>query len=227
MAGNFTAGQYAQALRSLMPRGRAWSHNDDGSGQAQTLDGLAQIYSQNDADAVALLADAFPATTVNLLPEWEASLGLPDPCVGQLGTIQARQAMVVSRLTNTGGQSVPYYTAFAAALGLSISVKEYTPFRMGAQRMGCQLGGHGWAHAWTVEANLVAPVPFRMGQSYMGEALMSWTTNVLECEFGKLKPAHTVLTFDYTGLLLVNNALQHLLVNTSGQRLIATSVVAP
>ena len=203
MAGNFTAGQYAQALRSLMPRGRAWSHNDDGSGQAQTLDGLAQIYSQNDADAVALLADAFPAT------------------------IQARQAMVVSRLTNTGGQSVPYYTAFAAALGLSISVKEYTPFRMGAQRMGCQLGGHGWAHAWTVEANLVAPVPFRMGQSYMGEALMSWTTNVLECEFGKLKPAHTVLTFDYTGLLLVNNALQHLLVNTSGQRLIATSVVAP
>jgi uncharacterized protein YmfQ (DUF2313 family) len=226
MAANFTAGQYAQAMRALLPRGRVWNH-EDGSSQALTVDGLAQVYAQNDGDAVALLTDAFPATAVNLLPEWESSLGLPDLCIGPAPTIQTRQALVVSRLTNSGGQSVPYFTAFAQAIGYSILIKEFTPFRLGAQRMGSPLGGPEWAYAWQVEANLTAPVPFRMGLSRTGDPLVAWTANALECEFGTLKPAHSLLTFQYIALLAANTSLQHLLVNTSGQRLVASSAVYP
>jgi uncharacterized protein YmfQ (DUF2313 family) len=213
-------------MRALLPRGRVWNQ-EDGSNQALTIDGLAQIYGQNDGDAVALLADAFPATAVNLLPEWEASLGLPDLCIGAPSTLQGRQALVVSRLTNTGGQSVPYFTAFAQAIGYSISIKEFTPFRLGAQRMGSPLGGPEWAYAWQVTANLAPPVQFRVGSSRSGDPLVLWPPNALECEFRHLKPAHTQLTFDYTGLLAVNTSLQHLLVNTSGQRMVAFSAVYP
>jgi uncharacterized protein YmfQ (DUF2313 family) len=191
-----TAADFLSALQALMPRGRVWPRELD-SVQAETLAGLAPTYERQTNRANYLLVDVFPATTTEVLPEWEETLGLPDPCAGEAPTIQQRRAQVVAKLTNTGGQSVAYFIAYAAALGFVITITEFTPFRMGAQRMGAPLGGPDWAHTWAVNAPLNTIVFFRTGVSTMGEALEAFGNAVLECEFNAIKPAHTILQFRY------------------------------
>lgn len=198
----YQSSDYLNALLSLMPRGRVWP-KDPESVQAQALACFTPTFVRSNQDANNLLVDAFPSTSDNLLPEWESALGLPDPCAGEAPTLQQRRAQVVARLTNNGGQSIAFFIAYAASLGYTVTVTQFTPFRMGQQRMGCQLGTQDWAFTWRVNAPAETITYFSMGQSYMGQPLASWGNAVLECELNVIKPAHTYLNFAYglTGLL--------------------------
>lgn len=192
----YSASDYQRAFQALLPRGRVWPRDAD-STQGKTIKGLVQVCYRTNLRAVQLLADAFPATTYELLPDWEQTLGLPDPCTGGLGTIQQRRAAVLGTLTGNGGQSAAYFQQLAAALGFSINVTNYAPFRMGQSRMGQQLGGPEWFFYWTVGVPQNTTTYFRMGQSVMGEPLQTWSTQLLACRLAKLKPAHTTLKITY------------------------------
>ncbi|WP_424138155.1 YmfQ family protein [Roseomonas chloroacetimidivorans] len=191
-----TVAEYSVALLALLPRGRIWPRDPDAT-LAAVARGLAPSAQRLDGRAVALLTDAFPGTAYELLPEWEASLGLPDPCAGPSPSLQQRRAQVVARLTATGGQSVPYFIEVAANLGYGISVKEYAPARVGLLRAGDRLYGAAWAHAWAIQAPETTVTPFRAGQSAAGERLRTFGNDVLECQLRSLAPAHTVLLFQY------------------------------
>lgn len=201
-APNYQASDFASAIHALMPRGLAWPR-DPTAVQAQVIAGLAPTWARHTQANNFLLVDAFPATAVDLLPEWESTLNLPDPCAGPSPTLQGRQQQVVARLTNSGGQSVPYFTGYAQSLGYEVTVTEYSPFRMGQQTMGCPLGLEEWAFTWRINAPAETITYFSMGQSSMGQGLESWGSAVLECELKSIKPAHTYLNFAYgqTGLL--------------------------
>lgn len=188
----FVDSDYQRALLGLMPPGRAWTRDLDDV-QAHTLGAFAPTYRRVGDKGLALLVDGFPATTVGLLPEWEASLGLPDPCAGEAPTIQARERQVVARLTNSGGQSIPYLVAFAAALGYTVTITQYQPFRCGQSRCGDQLGGPDWAFAWGANTPPQTITYFRAGQSACGEPLEDWGGDVLRCELETVKPAHTLM----------------------------------
>jgi uncharacterized protein YmfQ (DUF2313 family) len=136
---------YLAALQALLPRGRAWSR-DPSATLTAVLDGWARGYARHDARAANLLEDAFPPDTVELLPEWEATLGLPDPCLGgaiggPAATLQQREAQVVARLLALGGQAVPYLTALAAQLGFPVAIVEFAPFRAGISHAGDAVNG--------------------------------------------------------------------------------------
>lgn len=195
-APNYQASDFLTALQALMPRGLAWPRNP-AAVMAQVESGLAPTWSRHTAANNDLLIDAFPATAVQLLPEWEATLGLPDPCAGSSPTLQGRQQQVVARLTNSGGQSIPYFIAYAATLGYAVTVTEFTPFRVGQQRAGCQVGTQDWAFTWQINSALNTVTYFSAGQSYAGQALASWGNAVLQCELTEIKPAHTYLNFAY------------------------------
>jgi uncharacterized protein YmfQ (DUF2313 family) len=195
-APNYSAANYLQALQAHLPRGRVWPRDPDAA-QTAVLSGFTPCFAALTTRANYLLVDAFPATPEELLPEWEATLGLPDPCAGEQPTIAARQAQVLARFTATGGQSPSYFIAYAEKLGFSVTITQYTPFRMGQQAMGSQLGSQDWAFTWAINAPYVSEIPFRMGQSAMGDALESWNNAVLECELNAIKAAHTVLRFIY------------------------------
>ena len=107
LAPNLTSADYLRAFQALMPRGRVWPRDQDAI-QTQVLSGLTQIYSRQTGRSNYLLADSFPGTTYELLPEWESTLGLPDPCAGESPTVQQRRAQVVARLASGGGQSGLY-----------------------------------------------------------------------------------------------------------------------
>lgn len=192
---NFSAADITAARQALMPPGRVWPRDAD-SVQARFLSVLAPTNVRLCASGLDLLADAFPASTEELLPEWEESLGLPDPCAGFDQTVEARRDQVVERLTVTGGQSVPYYIAVAASLGYAITITEFAPFRFGMS-FGLPLNGDAWAYAMQINAPEFTIDYFELGTSGFGESFASWGSTVLQCELTRIQPAHVALIFSY------------------------------
>ena len=195
-APEFTAEDFANAMTALLPRGRVWPRDIDTIMRA-TLMGLSPTYVRNQDRANNLLVDSFPATAVELLPEWEASVGLPDPCAGPAPTIPQRQAQVVARFAKSGGQSTAYFIDLAATLGYNITITEFSPSRFG-MRMGQRFGGSAWAYTWQVNAPLYGFHKFLFGANRMGDRFATFGNAVLECELNAVKPAHTILVFSYT-----------------------------
>ena len=170
----FAATDYTRAFLALLPFGRAWSRDSDAL-PAKIAGAMMGTYARQTERSADLLVDAFPATTVELLPEWEATLGLPDPCAGESPTLQQRQAQVLARLTDSGGSSIAYFTAFAATLGFPITISEFAPATAGRLRAGQPVRGTAWAFAWQVNAPAVSVTVFRAGMSAAGEPLHSGT----------------------------------------------------
>ncbi|NDV77092.1 YmfQ family protein [Burkholderia cenocepacia] len=194
------AANFLSAIQALLPRGQVWPRDPDAV-QTKALSGLAPSYERNTSRANYLLADAFPGTALELLPEWEASLGLPDPCAGSAPTLQQRRAQVVARLANSGGQSIQFYIDFAKSLGFDVTVTQFTPFRVGQNSAGDAVNSEAWAHAWRVNAPAVTVSYFRAGQSAAGEPLAVWGNSVLACEMRSIKPAHTQVIVANPGFL--------------------------
>jgi len=191
-----SAEDYAAALLSLLPTGPAWPRDDDATipAVARGLSDRAAAIHQRAAD---LLAEVWPGTTVELLAEWEASLGLPDPCVGPGQSTTQRRAAVMARLTAVGGQSIPYLVSVAAALGYAITIEEHQPAAAGILRAGAPLGGEDWAHAITVHAPEATIVPAVAGRMVAGDPLRAWGNEALQCVLSRLRPAHSVIRFSY------------------------------
>jgi uncharacterized protein YmfQ (DUF2313 family) len=173
---------YLFALQALMPRGRAWPKFPEAI-QTRLLNAIAAGLARLSLAISGLISDAFPATSINLLTEWELSLGLPDPCAGESPVLQVRQAEVAAKFAYFGGQSVPFFIALAKRLGYIITITEFK----GAQ-----------AHHWQVNAPGVAVIYFRAGISSAGDPLIIGGNAVLECIFNELKPAHTTVSFNYS-----------------------------
>ncbi|CCD30265.1 Putative bacteriophage tail protein [Candidatus Glomeribacter gigasporarum BEG34] len=192
----YSAADYRRALQALLPRGRVWPREPNAT-QTRLLEGLAPLYARSHARANRLLRDICISSTVELLPEWEATLGLPDPCTGPLSTVQARRAQAVARFANTGGQSAAHFIRMAAQLGYAISITCYAPFRCGQSRCGQPLGGVDWFYHWAVNAPLTTKIRFRTGQSATGEPLASWGNRALECQLRRIAPAQSTLQFHY------------------------------
>jgi uncharacterized protein YmfQ (DUF2313 family) len=194
---SYSASDFLAARQNLLPPGMAWPRDADAV-ITKFLAALAQTDWRLASRGRALVVDAFPATTIELLPEWEASLGLPDPCAGPAPSIVQREAQVVARLIASGGQSVPYFISVALALGYTVTVTEFATFRAGIGHAGDPIYGADWAHAWQINAPLNSVTFFEAGHSAAGDPLASWGNTVLECEMNRIKPAHTVLIFSYT-----------------------------
>ncbi|HEM7839791.1 TPA: DUF2313 domain-containing protein [Burkholderia multivorans] len=194
-APNYSAADYLRALQALLPRGRVWPRDPDAT-QTKVLSGFTPVFERLTVRANYLLVDAFPASTYELLPEWESTLGLPDPCAGEAPTTEQRVAQVVGRLVATGGQSIAYYTAVAKAIGYAITIEQFVPSQFG-EAFGMPFGGDDWAFAWQVNAPTFTINSMTFGGSF-GTPFATWGNNVLQCELQRIAPAHTILNFSYS-----------------------------
>lgn len=195
-APSIIAADFLRAMQGLMPRGRIWPRADDAV-QTQVLSGLAPSYERATARANYLLVDSFPSTTYELLPEWESTLGLPDPCAGAAPTIAQRQAQVLARFVGVGGPTIASLTAFAANLGYSVTITQFTQARAGILKAGQPVNGYAWNFAWKITAPLVSARIAVAGGMAAGDPLVAWGNEVLECEFRSVMPAHTIPIFAY------------------------------
>jgi uncharacterized protein YmfQ (DUF2313 family) len=181
-----------------MPRGRIWPRGW-GSLESETLLTLMPTWVRLTARALNLLPESFPCSTVELLPEWEATLGLPDECTGVLPTIQQRTAAVCCKFAARGGQSREYFIRVAKSLGYDIAIDTFKPFYAGQGRAGDPGYGEAWAFAWRVTVDGAATVTyFRAGNSAAGEPLADWGHDILQCFLTQYAPAETILIFAFS-----------------------------
>jgi uncharacterized protein YmfQ (DUF2313 family) len=184
-----TATDYFWQFQRLLPRGRVW-HRGWGTVEAEHILTLMRTWERLDTRALDVITDTFPCTTNGLLPEWEASLGLPDPCTGPLDTIQERVEAVCAKFRARGGQSVAYFIAIAESLGFDgVTIDEFPP---------ASPTDPGQVYSWRVNIFTSTQTSyFRAGQAAAGDRLATWGSTLLECELERLKPAHTEIIFAY------------------------------
>jgi uncharacterized protein YmfQ (DUF2313 family) len=186
---------YQQALLNLMPRGRIWRRDPEAI-EAQLLGALAPTYTRSTEAAAQLMLDASPATTFNLLTEWEESLGLPDPCTPLDPTFEQRQLAVAANWGARGDMTVDYYVTLAAALGFEITITEFAPSRFG-KPFGQPFYGVAWAFVWQVNAPTYTVEYLEFGQPF-GEAFSTYGNTEMQCRIKQAAPAHTTVLFNYS-----------------------------
>lgn len=193
----YSQDEYRDALAALLPSGPAWPR-DPGSTLMMLLRALAAELERIDNRAAQLLAETDPASTTELLSDWERVVGLPDPCVTQTQTVAERRQALEGRLTSVGGQSRLFFIQLASRLGYDITIDEF-PSAAAATAGGITFVGDEWAHTWRVNVPATVGItPFRVGSGAVGEPLRAWSNEVLECQFNRLKPAHSRLLFAYS-----------------------------
>lgn len=202
MASPSVKNRYASLLKKLLPDGWAWAaKNIKSSNLAKLLTSMAEEYSRIEDRAVALLKESNPATTFELLPDWERVFGLPDQCApDEVLTLQQRRQRILQLLTTRGGQNKSFYKTLAAQFGYDVGVIEVSdqpPFRAGQGRAGDKLTNGGWRYAFVIEAPADSIIQFRAGRSTAGERLLLVQNSTLQCLIEKYKPAHAVAIFTF------------------------------
>jgi uncharacterized protein YmfQ (DUF2313 family) len=175
---------YSDQLGVLLPPGRIFSRRAD-SVLRKLLEAFAVLLQAAEVRAFQLLVELDPQTTYEALPEWEALLGLPDPCAPAAQTFQERRARVVQKYTRQPRPTLEYIAELASDLGYFGTVLTEDALRF----------------------QLVVSVPnprvvlFRAGVSRCGDLLGKIDRAAdLECLLGEVKPAHVTLVFDYSGV---------------------------
>jgi uncharacterized protein YmfQ (DUF2313 family) len=195
----FSASDYLGAMQSLMPVGKVWPKEVD-SVQAKVLQGLAASFTRSNANANNLLIDTFPSTTSGMLPEWEATLGLPDTCctTDSAITIDQRRVRVAEKYASVGGQSRQYFINLAAHLGYTdVSISEFSP-------MTCEspcdraVYGEDWRFVWQMNVGDYIAIHNMTCEDPCDSPLRSWQANELQCRVNQLKPAHTQVLMNRT-----------------------------
>lgn len=182
----------AQALATLLPEGFAWPR-EPASVWMRLLHGVAANLHELHAWLEQATTEWLPHATHTRLAEWEAALGLPDPCFGPLQTTAARQAAVLTLLRGNPGHyadSSPAAPAAiqarAAAMGFAATVTYNWPMRVG-DAVGSPVGGPaGVLHVQVVGTETL----FRMGDpvgNRLGEPAPG--VNELGCALQRLVPA--------------------------------------
>ena len=197
-----TAADYGDVLRTLLPRGRVWTREDEGT-QAAVLDALSFTAAGIDSSALTLIAAGFPATADQLLPEWDATLGLPDPCFGPFASDAENRQQVVAKFIGTGGQSIAYYVALAASLGYTITVTEFFEHTV-IRDITVPIYGNDWPFTWLVTVTGTPPPHWHHVDDPVDDPLSEYIAtpneNALACLLRRYAPAHTVVAFDFNAI---------------------------
>ena len=184
-----------QGILALAPPGWAVPR-DPASAFGRLLSAPAAGLADAEARAAALLDEADPRTTSDLLAEWEAVAGLPDPCLGPSPTVAQRRARLVQQLTETRGQSPAFFAAVAQRLGAASAT--VTEFREHDCEQSCEAPVHSadWRFAWRLNLPAV-PVTDSTVEDACETPLRVWGDTTIECVVRGLAPAHTTVLFAY------------------------------
>jgi uncharacterized protein YmfQ (DUF2313 family) len=216
-----TPEDYQKMFLGLQPPGLAWNKRLQSNWAKLWLaggDGLARL----EAEVYRLLREANPLYADASLEEWEAVTGLPDECTVPGEGKDSRRAAVIAKLQRPGGQSIDFFLQFLAPFGDKIEITEdFPPFLASVSVIddrtweypagimfdenGDQFQDwyHGWVFVWKVIRTNHKGRRFRTGRERAGDKLVVWNGSTdevdanLECRINQLKPAHTVVMFEY------------------------------
>ena len=190
---------WTDQLQDLLPTGMVWDYDADSNIDGLIL-ALQDRLEATEFDLVDLFNDLMPDSTDGFLERWEAQVGLPNDCSRFVDfTLQERKNNVLGQLAATGGQSILYYLGVMDNLGYpDNTITEFDTLRIGDD---CDdfVMGEDWKYVWQI--NIVPPnsgiSPFTT-ESECDDFLGAVSGDAyLKCLMLEIKPAHTVLLFDY------------------------------
>lgn len=208
---------FVHTFLARLPLGEIWPRDPD-AWLVKFATGLMGIVARWAARVgVFLRVESFPPTSLELLPDWERVLGLPEPCLPAPESIPERQAKVAEKLARRPGrQDRGYFYELARSLGYDITITEYVPAQCGLTQCGATLvtdgpyriqgagcGSPAIRFVWSITVTGPRLTWFSVGggggRAGQDPHLRIARADDLECILRKLKPAHTNLVFNYTG----------------------------
>lgn len=190
---------YLEMIWSLYPSGLAWVRENGALDKLNTV--IAAELLKIDGRIKALMNEADPRTTSEMIIDWERVWGLPDECTLLGSTIQERRAAIISKMIMAGGMSPAFYQALIREMGYDAdNLIEWKPLVIGERLTTGTMTDPdpltrfcwGWA-VYGLNANM-----FECGISECLDPLGDWSEGEeLLCRMNKLKPAHTKVIFNF------------------------------
>lgn len=200
MSNIFTApDDTGQQLADSLSQGRAWgAKNKKGSNTRELIDAVAVAHNHTQQQIELLAAEFNINNTMDLLAEWETSVGIPDTCLATSATIAQRRQTVIDKLRKkprvTLSDLQEYVDCLFPGFGVVlIPGSEYYTFEyeFGAPFLGdiadkfvlvatVPLSDNTFDYAWEIE--------FEGGAD----------TIQLECLLNKIIPANVLLIVEFT-----------------------------
>lgn len=205
MSGRLSIEQHVAALAANLPSGRVWVPKMlTGSRLNGLLRGFAPTFQRVDEVIERGIAEQIPTETETYLSEWEAALGIPDPCVPLETDTAKRQRNIEIKLAVLAGvQTKADFEYLATLFGLAVEVNA------GADHVSVADGGYGLKTPVLDIPTDLASIAVARRTIVVVETLPDAVTFPLEfpipfatseqvqlrCLFQTLKPAHTQIVF--------------------------------
>lgn len=186
------------ALQALLPPGRALPR-DPGARFTKLLEAIAALLLAAQLRLEALLIEWDPAHATTMLPDWERFLGLPDDCMAGLAlTTQDRQRIAAQRLTEEGGQSIPYFVGLADQLGEpGVTITEFRPMNCNDDCNDSLISeGDSFTWRFNIPHGAEDQRPMNCNDN-CNAALDMFQPSLIECPIRERKPGHTQVIFAY------------------------------
>lgn len=142
-----------------------------------------------------ILAEFDPAQAAQALIDWERNYGLPDQCSPLDLVLSQRTALLLRKIAAQGGQSRAYMVGSAAAAGYSITIDEFDAQSVESD-VEYALNDLDAPFMWRVNTTLPVGALYTV-ESAVDEPLETGANYSLECLLNQIKPAHTLILFNY------------------------------
>lgn len=171
--------------------------NVEGSNLRKVLIGLACEWLRF-RDKVDEVYDEYDINnTTQLIEEWEKTVGIPDDCFGNTGTIEERRINVLLKLAGVNATTAKQFEDIAAILGFTVTVTngvDSSTFPMTLPFVLLSEDEAPFTIVVTLDASLKpSGLPLTLPFTLTEQA-----PAILECFFEKLKPANTIIIFRYS-----------------------------
>jgi uncharacterized protein YmfQ (DUF2313 family) len=185
--------QWHEVLLQQMPRGRAWPRDPE-SNTSKYVRGFAKRLADCEVSAGQLYLEMRPETAVQLLPDWEEYLGLPE-CAVPNQTFESRRAAVVEKYHRKGGLQTWQIEALALALGFTVEVREHFPHHV-LRPVTYPIWPNRWRYALEVVVFGFPDGRFRVTDTVI-TPLKTQTALLLECTLSRYKLGGFTYEFVY------------------------------
>lgn len=168
--------------------------NRDDSNLRKVLLGLASELIRL-RDSVNNLCEQYdPRVTEEFIDEWERTVGIPDDCIGNSGTLEERRNNVLLKIAGINITTAKQFENLAASFGFTVTVKsgvDVSTFPLAFPFVLLSAAEAPFTIIVEYDASLeTESFPLTFPFTFTASAI-----DILECLFDKLKPANTQIVF--------------------------------
>lgn len=194
----YTAEQYQEALRKLLPHGPAWDDLDGSCFFMKMLTLASLEFARIDADIVRLIDESDPTTASVTLGDWFHQWGIPDECTKNTdATLEQLREVLLLKIRALGLTFAELVPIIGKICGYAETKLDTADTFTVASTVDCALYSDDWADwFWTVTVSDLNRKYFTV-DGRVNEFLATWGNELFECLIKHYTPAHTGVIFKY------------------------------